>query len=150
MWGIHPPIFLIFEIRLVRYLEDPFAKSWVLGRPTVTSNIISRRNVICKNRLFTKKIADFSISFPVRMSLLRCCAGRFYTICDYVMSLWLCNFFFCLKKLVPLKLGQPWRRQAFYCRFIYYIKDIGWLRLVNARCCLSERPIFSASINFKS
>ena len=25
--GIHPPIFLIFEIRLVRYLEDPFAKS---------------------------------------------------------------------------------------------------------------------------
>ena len=24
--GIHPPIFLIFEIRLVRYLEDPFAK----------------------------------------------------------------------------------------------------------------------------
>ena len=66
MWGIHPPIFLIFEIRLVHYLEDPFSKSWVLGRPTVTSNIISRRNVICKNRLFTKKIADFFISFTVR------------------------------------------------------------------------------------
>ena len=71
MWGIHPPIFYIFEIRLVRYLEDPFAKSWVLGRPTVTSNIISRRNVICKNRLFTKKIADFSIFFPVRRCLCR-------------------------------------------------------------------------------
>ena len=105
--GYTPTNFFNFWNRLVRYSENPFAKSWVLGRPTATSNIISRRNVICKNRLFTKKIADFFISFPVRRSLLRCCADRLYIICDYdrtnsilimffvfhwfmLYSLWLC------------------------------------------------------------
>ena len=77
--GIHPPIFLIFEIRLLRYLEDPFAKYWVLGRPTGTSNTISQRNVICKNRLFTQKIADFSISFTVQRCQLKVGMSIFFT-----------------------------------------------------------------------
>ena len=84
--GIHPPIFLVFEIRLVRYLEDPFAKSWVLGRPTTTSNIISRRNVICKNRLFTQKIADFFISFPVQRCQLKVWMSIYFTFAISVFA----------------------------------------------------------------
>ncbi len=40
----------LFKIRLVRYLEDPFAKSWVLGGPTGTRNTILRKNVPQKTR----------------------------------------------------------------------------------------------------
>ena len=118
--GYTPTNFFIFEIRLVRYLEDPFAKSWVLGRPTTTSNIISRRNVICKNRLFTKKIADFSISFPVRMPLLRYCACRFYII--LIMQL-----FFLFKKACALKIGATLATPS----ILYNICIIGKYNIIN-------------------
>ena len=59
--GIRPPQNFIFEIRLVRYLGHPFAKLWVLGRPTAPYNTILRKNVPCKNGLLTNKMCSFSV-----------------------------------------------------------------------------------------
>ena len=53
--GIRPPKNFIFEIRLVRYLGDPFAKLRILGRPTAPYNTILRKNVPCKNELLGAK-----------------------------------------------------------------------------------------------
>ena len=56
--GIRPPENFIFEIRLVRYLGHPFAKLWVLGRPTAPYNTILRKNVPCKNGLLGAKYCN--------------------------------------------------------------------------------------------